>query len=356
MLVQRKIFYTFLIVLLILSLLTGCTTAGSKPISENTNQPNSEPIKKSDFYLDTICDITVYDNVSPDVLDKGFSVLKEIDDKMSATKATSEITAINNASGKSSVKVSDDTFYVISEGVKYGETTKGKFDISVGPLVKLWGINTDNARIPSKEEIKSTLPLIGYKNIIVDETKKEVMLKLEGMSLDLGGIAKGYAGDAVADVLKSNGVKHAIINLGGSIVVIGSKPNGDNWRIGIQDPAKPRDEYLGILSLSNKAIATSGIYERYFIENGVRYHHIMDTSTGYPVANSLASVSIISDKAIDGDPLAKSFTMGLEDGMKFIEKQPGVEAIFVTKDSKVYITPGLKNDFIVTNSNYTLMN
>ena len=356
MFVHRKILYAFLMVLLTLSLLTGCTVAGSQPISETTDQPNSEPIKKTDFFLDTICDITIYDNVSPEVFDKGFSVLKEIDDKMSATKETSEITAINNASGKSSVKVSDDTSYVISKGIQYGETTEGKFDISVGPLVKLWGINTDHARIPSEEEIKSTLQLIGYKNIILDETKKEVMLKLEGMSLDLGGIAKGYAGDAVADMLKNNGVKHAIINLGGSVVVIGPKPNGDNWKIGIQDPAEPRGDYLGILSVSNKAIATSGISERYFIENGVRYHHIMDTSTGYPVDNSLASVSIISDKSIDGDPLAKSFTMGLEDGMKFIEKQPGVEAIFVTKDSKVYITPGLKNDFIVTNSKYTLMN
>lgn len=356
MFVRRKIFYTFLVVLLILSLLSGCTKAGSQPISEPTVKPTGEPIKKSGFFLDTICDITVYDNVSEEVLDKGFSVLQEIDDKMSATKATSEIMAINNASGKSSVKVSDDTLYVISKGIQYGETTEGKFDISVGPLVKLWGINTDHARIPSKDEIKSTLQQVGYKNVVINEAKNEVMLKLEGMSLDLGGIAKGYAGDAVADVLKNNGVKHAIINLGGSIVVIGAKPNGNEWNIGIQDPAEPRGEYLGILSVSNKAIATSGIYERFFIENGVRYHHIMDTSTGYPVDNSLASVSIISDKSIDGDPLAKAFTMGLEDGMKFIEKQQGVEAIFVTKDSKVYITPGLKNTFNVTNSSYTLMN
>ena len=352
MFVRKKLLNTFLIVLLVLGLLSGC----AKEINQPTVKPNGAPIKKSAFLLDTICDITVYDNVSEEVLDKGFSVLQEIDDKMSATKVTSEIMAINNASGKSSIKISDDTFYVISKGVQYGETTNGKFDISVGPLVKLWGINTDHARIPSKEEIKSTLQLIGYKNVAVNEAKSEVMLNLKGMSLDLGGIAKGYAGDAVADMLKSNGVKHAIINLGGSIVVIGSKLNGNDWNIGIQDPVEPRGAYLGILSVSNKAIATSGIYERFFIENGVRYHHIMDTSTGYPVDNSLASVSIISDKSIDGDPLAKSFTMGLEDGMKFIEKQQGVEAIFVTKDSKVYITPGLKDKFTVTNSSYTLMN
>lgn len=353
---RRRIFYTSLILLLILSLLSGCSTADGQSTGESTTKPTGEPIKKSDFFLDTTCDIAVYDNVSEEVLDKGFSVLKEVDDKMSATKAESEIMAINNASGKAAVKVSDDTFYVISKGIQYSEMTEGKFDISVGPLVKLWGINTDHARIPSEEEIKSTLQKVGYKNIVVNEAKKEVKLNLEGMSLDLGGIAKGYAGDAVADTLKNNGVKHAIINLGGSVIVIGSKPNGEGWRIGIQDPVQPRGEYLGVLSVSDKAISTSGIYERYFIENGVRYHHIMDTSKGYPVNNELASVSIVSDKSIDGDPLAKAFTMGLEEGMKFIEAQPGVEAIFVTKDSEVYITPGLKGNFTVTNSNYTLMN
>lgn len=314
-----------------------------------------EPISKSEFVLDTYCKVVIYDKSSEEVLDKAFDKLNDINVKMNASDENSEISSISKQAGEGYVKVSDDTYYVIKKGIEFSKLTDGKFDITVGPLVKLWGIISPNPHIPSAQELAATLPLIDYKNVLMDDVNKSVMLKVKGMSLDLGGIAKGYAADAVSKVLQENGVKHAIIDLGGNVITLGSKPDGSNWRIGIQDPDSERGDYLGIVSVTNKAVVTSGIYERYFEKDGKRYHHIMDTKTGFPVDNTLASVTIITGESINGDALAKAFCMGLEKGMDFVKQQKGIEAIFVTKDKKVYITPGLSKNFKVTNSSYQIV-
>jgi thiamine biosynthesis lipoprotein len=177
------------------------------------------------------------------------------------------------------------------------------------------------------------------------------------MQVDLGAIAKGYAADEVAEILKENGVQHAIINLGGNVLTIGGNMKGSPWRIGIQDPFNPRGEFMGIITIEDKTVVTSGTYERYFEQDGKRYHHILDPRTGYPAENEVASVSIITNKSMDGDGNSTSvLLLGLEEGMKFVESQEGVDAIFVTYDKKVYITSGLKDVFTVTNSQFTLMN
>lgn len=315
-----------------------------------------EPITKTAFALDTVCTITIYDKSSEKVLDDCFARLKVIESKMSVDIKSSEVSMINKMAGIKPVKVSDETYYVISNGKKFSDLTSGKFDITVGPLVKLWGINTPLARVPAPSEIKAALPLVNYKNIILNNKDKSIMLLKKGMSLDLGGIAKGYSGDAVEQVLKNNGIKHAIIDLGGNVLTIGSKPDGSKWRVGVQNPLLARGDYLGIVNVSEKAVVTSGIYERFFIKNGKRYHHIMDTKTGYPVDNELASVSIITDLSMNADALAKAFCFGVKGGLSFIEKQKGVEAIFVTRDSKVYVTPGIKNSFQITDPKFELMN
>jgi FAD:protein FMN transferase len=342
---RKKIIVVSIAVILILSLVSGCS-----------KKEAVEPVKKTVYALDTICNITIYDKASDAVFDKCFAALKDVENKMSVDIKNSEVSQINDNAGLKFVKVSDDTYYVIKNGASFGDLTNGKFDITVGPLVKLWGINTPRARIPAPIEIKTALPLINYKNVLFNDKDKSIMLKNKGMSLDLGGIAKGFSGDVVAKVLKENGIKHAIIDLGGNILTVGSKPDGSAWRVGVQNPLSPRGDYLGIVSVKNKAVVTSGIYERFFIKNGKRYHHIMDTKTGYPVDNELASVSIVTDASINADALAKAFCMGVKAGLIFIEKQKGVEAIFVTKDSKVYITPGLKSIFRVTDSSFKLMN
>ncbi|WP_238883925.1 FAD:protein FMN transferase [Clostridium sp. YIM B02551] len=348
---KGRVFKGLILGAVTLSLIGSLVSCGKK---------TTEPISKSEILLDTPCKVTIYDNVSSDVLDKAFDKLREVDKKMNAANEDSEISAVNNQAGKGYVKVSDNTFYVIKEGIKYGDLTNEKFDISVGPLVKLWHVNqrkeNDTEPLPTQEQINQAKSLVNYKNVLLKEDTKEVMLKEPGMSLDLGGIAKGYAGDAVAEVLKSNGVSHAIIDLGGNILTVGSKTDGSDWKIGVQNPNNERGDYLGTIEVTDKAVVTSGIYERYFIKDGKKYHHILDTSTGYPVDNELASVSIITDKSIDGDALAKAFCFGVDNGLKFIESQKGIEAIFVTKDNKVYVTSGLKNNFKITDNNFKLMN
>ncbi|MBP2033645.1 thiamine biosynthesis lipoprotein [Clostridium algifaecis] len=340
--------HIFLIAFLILTILPlyGC---GLKK--------QQDPISKTEYMLGTICTITVYDDKSEDVIDKAFARVKQIENKMSVNKTGTELDAVADAAGKNYVKVSDDTFYVLKKGKYYSEQSGGAFDITVGPLVKLWGIGTDNARLPGQNEIDNKKSLINYRDLLLDEKNKKVMLKRKGMSLDLGGIAKGYAADEAARILKENGVKHAIINLGGNILTLNSNPDGDPWKIGIQDPFQTRGNVLASIEVTNKTVVTSGIYERYFKKDGKIYHHILNPFTGYPMDNNLASVTLITDVSINADAMTKNiFYMGIDKGINYVKKVPNLQAIFITKDKKVYITSGLKNNFKIVDSSYKLMN
>ncbi|MCY6484850.1 FAD:protein FMN transferase [Clostridium aestuarii] len=344
MLKQKK-FFSIITCVLLIFVFTSC------------KKTNVEPVAKSNIVLGTFCTVTVYDKVSTDVLEKVFDELSTIEDKMSINKDTSEVININSKSGLDYVNVSDDTFYVIQKGTYYSQLSNGKFDISIGPIVKLWNIGTDKARLPSTEEIKNKLPLVNHKNILINQAEKKVMLNKKDMRLDLGGIAKGYAADEAKKILKENGVNHAIINLGGNILTLGNKPNKSNWKLGVQNPFEPRGKYLGTLKVADKSVVTSGVYERYFEKDGKRYHHILNPKDGYPVTNSLVSVSIISDNSIDGDALSTTaFALGLNDGLKLIESLDNIDAIFVTKDSDIYISSGLKNIFEIKNDKFKLKN
>jgi len=345
---KNKKFKGITICVLVVIMLTACAKKVVEPV---------EPISKTDFLMGTVCTIKIYDKSSTKVLDKAFKRISEIEDTMSLNKDNSEVININNAAGEKPIKISDGTMKVLKEGLKFAGLTVGKMDITIGPLVKLWGIGTDAAKVPSKEEIQAKKALINYKDLILDEKNKTAFLKNKGMIIDLGAIAKGYTADEVAEVLKDNGVEHAIINLGGNVFALGKNITGAPWKIGIQDPFTQRGEIIGMIEVDNKSIVTSGIYERYFEKDGKSYHHILSTSTGYPCDNSIAGVSIVSEKSIDGDALSTSvFSLGLEDGMKFVTNMEGVEGIFITKDKQVYITPGLKDNFKITNTEFTLKN
>lgn len=313
------------------------------------------PIKKSEFLLGTICEITIYDKADEKIFDEAFSKIADIEKKMTINNAdTSEILKLNQVAGKESVKLSPETFFVLEKGLYYSSLTEGAFDITIGPLVKLWNIGTDYAAVPDADKLKQAMKLVDYKKLHLDKKNLSAMLQQEGMKVDLGAIAKGYSADAVAEVLTKNGVKHAIINLGGNILVIGGNPNGNPWKIGVQNPFDVRGEFVGIMNLSNETIVSSGTYEKFFEENGKVYHHILDTRTGYPADNTLNSVSIVTPKSIDGDGLSTStFLLGLEKGMELIEKLDGVEAVFITKDKNVYVSSGLKDNFIITNGEFT---
>lgn len=329
------------------------STTNEKPVPAKA----VEPVSKNEVLLGTICTVTIYDNPSEEIFKKAFDKIRDIEKKMSLNMNSSEITNINAKAGEAFMPASDETLYVIKTALHYSNLSKGYFDISIGPLVKLWNINTEDAKVPSKTDIEMKKALINYEDVAVDESAKKVMLKRKGMMMDLGGVAKGYAADAVAEVLKANGVKHALINLGGNVLTVGSKVDGSNWRVGVQNPFSKRGEYIGIAEIADKTVVTSGIYERYFEQDGQIYHHILDPFTGAPVRNNLTGITIITDKSINADCLSTAaFALGLEEGYKLIESLPEVEAIFITENSEVYATSGLANSFRITDSKFKLMN
>ena len=332
---------------LILSLLTGCSQ----------KEQIRGPLTKSNYILGTLIEITLYDNQDVKIIDEAFDRIKDIENKMTINSENpSQITRLNDASGSHEVELSEDTFYVLEKGKYYSQLSEGEFDITIGPIVKLWNIGTEYAAIPDPKILAESLKLVDYNKLSLNSEKHTAKLETSGMKVDLGAIAKGYAADEVASILRSHGVKHAIINLGGNILAVGANINGNPWKIGIQNPFNPRGDYLGIAKVDNKTVVTSGIYERYFEQDGKRYHHIIEPKTGYPADNGIAGVSIITDKSIDGDGLSTSiFLLGLDKGMKLIESLDNTEAVFITTDKKVYITKGLKDIFTLTQKEYTLM-
>lgn len=314
----------------------------------------------TNYYLDTVNQISVINtrkSKANKVLPASDKIVLDIHNKMSSQLASSEVSKINQNAGIQPIKVSDDTYTVIKKAISYSQKTGGKFDISVGAISSIWNIGNESARVPSSEEIKSLLPLVNYKDISLNDKEKSVYLKKKGMKIDLGGIAKGYCADKLADYLKENGVKNAIINLGGNIYVFGQNAKKTDFNVGVQDPAKTNTEPLGTIQLTDMSIVTSGVYERFIEKDGKVYHHMINPTTGYPFENNLSSVTIISKKSIDGDALSTStFGLGLEEGMKFIEGLEDVDAIFITNDKKIFTSKGIKDKFKLENSSYSLAN
>ncbi|NNU75551.1 FAD:protein FMN transferase [Clostridium estertheticum] len=315
---------------------------------------NDEPVEKEAYMMGTIMNFKIYGKNAETATALVLKRISNIESKMSVNIKTSEISKLNAKAGISGQKLSEDTYSVIEKSVQYSKLTGGALDATIEPIVGLWGIGTDKERLPSKTEIDDKLKLVNYKDIVLDKKNLTVKLKRKNQAIDLGAIAKGYTADEVKKVLLNNKISSAIINLGGNVYTIGSNPDGKDWNVGIQNPLSTRGEYLGTISVTDKSIVTSGNYERFFIKDGIRYHHIFDPKTGYPAKQSLISTTIVSDKSVDGDALSTStYIMGLDKGLKLVESIKGVEAIFVTKDKKVYVTPGLKDNFKLTSKEFT---
>lgn len=306
---------------------------------------------KDFFALDTIITIRIQGEKNGDMLiEKAIKRIEEIESLMSPSLEDSDVYRVNEAAGREAVKVHDDTLYVVERALEYGEMTQGLFDISVRPIVDLWAIGTKNARIPGADEIEEKLALVDHDDIIIDRDEGTVFLKNEGMGMDLGAIAKGYAADEAARLLREEGVKSALLNLGGNIITIGTKIDGDPWRIGLQDPRSKEtgEEHFAIIDVEATTIVSSGDYERYiediFKETGKRYHHIFNPKTGEPAETGLMSSVIISQSSIDADALSTIlYIMGKDKGLEFIEGFEGVEVILVADDKSIYISEGLKD-------------
>lgn len=295
-----------------------------------------EPIEKTGIHFDTVINIKLYDTNDAALLDDCFSYCEDFEGKISRTIETSEIYQINHANGNP-VEVSDMTIELLEKGIAYGELTDGKFDITIAPLSELWDFKNNPGNLPSQSDIEEALSHVNYKNIMINGNT--VTLSDPKAAIDLGGIAKGYMADQLKEYLQSKGVKSALINLGGNMLAIGTKPDGSEFNIGIQKPFDKQGTAITSVKADDFSIVSSGVYERYFEINDRIYHHILDTETGYPYDNSLLSVTILSPESVDGDALSTAcFALGLDDGMKLIKSLENTEAIFITNDYVLHDT------------------
>lgn len=313
-------------------------------------------IVTSTFSLGTIVKITLFGNKNKMLINKSFDIISKIDDQLSAFKPESFVSKISGKSGKEAQVVNFDTFYLIEKSKEYCKIYDGTFDITGRPVVKLWEGCIDYGIYPDKKDIDKALELVNYNDIILNKDELSVMLKKEGQSIDLGGIAKGFAADKITTFLKNNNVKNALIDLGGNVFALGRNIDNSLWKVGIQNPFSERGDIVGILSVENKSVVTSGSYQKFIEMNGEKIHHIIDLKSGFVADSEIVSVTIISDYSIDGDGLSTgAFIVGVSKAIEIIEGIKNIDAIFITKDKKVYCTKGVGESFSLTNKEYFLM-
>lgn len=332
---KKRLFSVFTTVLVgITFLFSGCGSA------------STETLTKSGFYFNTVISVTLYAGGSEQLLDDCFALAEKYENYFSNTIPDSDISRINDAAG-SPVTVHDETIALLQEGISYGELSGGKFDITIGKLSNLWDISTkalldqtDASMIPSDDDIRAALSTVNYRSIEIDGN--EVTLLNPDAKIDLGGIAKGYIADKMKAFLNENGVTSGFINLGGNVLALGPKEDGSAYTIGIQKPFGLENEAIVSVSVTDETVVSSGVYERYFTVDGKRYHHILDTGTGYPYDNGLLGVTIITKDSVDGDGLSTTcFSLGLTDGMALIESLDNTEAIFITDDYEIHVSSGM---------------
>ena len=298
------------------------------------------------FLLDTLVSIRIYDSKDRSLLEDAFDAISRYENELVRYRPGSQTARINASGWDAPVEVSRNTMELLGTALRFAEISRGRFDPTVGALVDLWGIGGENPRVPDDSEIQAALASVGYEDVIVNTETRTVRLKRPGTLLDLGAVTKGWIADAVIENLAESGARHVLINLGGNVRVIGGKPGGKPYRIGLQDPFSERGRYLGVFTLMEGSVISSGVYERFFESEGRRYHHILDTRTGGPVENGLAAVTVISRGAADGDALSTAlFALGLDEGMKTAAGMEGVEAAFITHEGTVVLSPGARDMF-----------
>jgi FAD:protein FMN transferase len=313
---------------------------------------SAEPLSRSEYVLWTQCAVTLYDHQEPSILDAAFQRLHELDAHLSVNQPGSELDAVSDAAGRAPVKVGDDVLFVIGKGLHLAEISDGLFDPTVGPLMKAWKMNTENGAIPSPDDLARARSLVSWRDVVLDEKAHTIYLRRPGMRLDAGALLKGYAADEVVRILRSRGVRSAIVDLGGDIYAMGPRPDGTPWRIGIQNPVATRGQSLGVAKVVSRSVVSSGDYEHFFVQNGKRYHHIMDTRTGFPVDNGLDQVTVITESSVDADGLGLTFfCLGAEKGLA-LARSLGIDAIMVTAAREIYATEGAKKIFSLSDTSF----
>lgn len=307
--------------------------------------PSQNKEGESFFAMDTYMQAEVYGDRQ--TVNDIKAEIESLDKKLSSVNPESEIYKLNKSG---SLELDGESAELIKRSVELCGFTDGNLDITVYPVVEKWGFIDKNYKIPTQSELDSLLKNVDYKKITVNGDKVQVP---NGLKLDLGAVAKGYAADKSREILSKSGVKSAILNLGGTVLAYGKKPNGENWKVGITDPEN-NENYMGVLECADKTVVTSGNYERYFESGGKRYCHIINPKTGYPADNGVTSVTVISPDGTKNDALSTAlFVMGAQNASEFIKNKCGdMDFIILTADKKAYITKGIEESFSLKNSEY----
>lgn len=304
-----------------------------------------DPIQRTDFLLNTFVDIKIYDTKDTTILDDAMALCKDLEVRFSRTLENSEIYLMNHRSDKEQVfELSEQTAELLSLSLNYCEQSDGAFDITIEPVSSLWDFTSGEAILPDPLLLENATAKVGYENLLL--TDLTLTFLSPETRIDLGAIAKGYIADEIKKLLVERGVTSAIINLGGNVLCIGSRPDGEPFKIGLKKPFAEESETFAIANITDMSVVTSGVYERYFELDGKQYHHILNPKTGYPYENDLLSVTILSDSSADGDGLSTTcFSLGLEKGMDLINSLDGIYGCFIDTEYNIYYSTGME-DFL----------
>ena len=356
---MKKIIRTIMISATI-AILTACSGRNDSMETEVSSEVSSENVVTSSeltsenasddaeavrdvFAMDTYMTVKAYGSNGDAAVDAAVDEINRLDALLSTGKKDSEIGQINANNGG---QLSEDGAVLMERSLELYKSTNGAFDVAIYPVMKAWGFTDGNYQVPDADTLKATLELVDPSLIDYDKETSTVSFKKDGVQIDLGGIAKGYTSSRIMDIYKEKGVTSGLVNLGGNAQVFGTKPDGSLWRVAVQSPDS-EDEYLGVLETKDKAIITSGGYERYFEKDGVTYHHIIDSSTGYPADNGLISVTIVSADGTLADGLSTSlFVMGKDKATDYWKAHSDeFDMILLTDDEKLYVSEGIKDSF-----------
>ncbi|MBP3700315.1 MAG: FAD:protein FMN transferase [Lachnospiraceae bacterium] len=341
----KKVSVLLLAGLLALFTMTGCGTQNSETTQAETMQSNGKweptmtPVSRYSMdYLDTFIEIKVYAKVETRVMDECFAIIQRYDSLLSRTK---EGTAIYQLNETGSVEMEEDVLELLQKGLYYSQLSDGVFDITAEPITSQWDFKAEVPVLPDADVLAEAVKHVDYTNLVIEGNT--VSLTDPASGVDLGAIAKGYIADQVKEYLLSEGVENAIINLGGNVLCIGTKPDGSTFNVGIQYPFQARTDMIAIVKIDDFSVVTSGIDQRNFTVDDTLYHHILNTETGYPCDNGLLAVTILSPKSVDGDGLSTTcFALGLEKGMELINSIEDVYAVFVTEDYALHYSEGFE--------------
>ena len=325
---MRNVYFVLLASLFVLS---GCGRTG---LYERTG-----------LMMGTVVRVKVADRIKPGsgvdrAIEKAFIRMREVDESMSAYNSNSELNRINRLGPGQMTGVSDGLLEIVRKSAEISNISSGAFDITAGPLVELWGFGKDDTtkETPSSKQIEAVLLMVNYRNIIIDEKHKKIGLKKAGMKIDLSSIAKGYAVDKAIEVLREEGIENAIVEAGGDLYCLGRGLRGVPWVIGIKDPRRP-GQVIASFKLTDRACATSGDYENFFITQGRRFSHLIDPRTGRPVQNGLLSVTVLAPTCLEADGLATAiFILGKKEGLKLINNLDRIEAIIISQQGSEVLT------------------